>query len=362
MIRFLWKTFWFAAKVLLVFVLVGWGFFAAVKALFGKEIGAGYSGPALTLCALDRDGSAGIIVAGDSRAKTQIDPAVLEERTGLKSINAAEIISLGGDITTFVNALRAQPKALESHPVILLSVTLRGMNDFSMETIPSATLLNWSAFDHARVAAGKPARYWRFFSGQYLPALRREAMHRWRKDGFACEDGVHLSPALVESKGYRPYTGRAREPLAADTGGWMIDGGSWRAFKASLDWLERSPAKAVVIVDAPLEPGWRGKVLDAEWEGVRTRFSGMLQEAVAGRKKVRFLDFTSRPVLDLDTAYFYDGYHFNKEGAGIFTAYLGDVLAREIMPLLEGEVRLDKEATLKSSPPPTARPESDTSH
>ena len=69
MIRFLWKTFWIAAKVVLVFVLVAWGFFAAVKALIGKEIGAGYSGPALTLCALDRDGSAGIIVAGDSRAK-----------------------------------------------------------------------------------------------------------------------------------------------------------------------------------------------------------------------------------------------------------------------------------------------------
>src|SRR6188768_955189 len=177
MIRFLWKLIWFAAKTALVLALMAWGFFAAVKALFGKEIGAGYSGPALTLCALDRDGSAGIIVAGDSRAKTQIDPAVLEERTGMKSVNAAEIISLGGDITTLVNAFRDQPKALESHPVILLSVTLRGMNDLSVENIPSATLWNWSAFDHARVAARKPARYWRFFTGMYLPGVWREAKH-----------------------------------------------------------------------------------------------------------------------------------------------------------------------------------------
>lgn len=331
MIRFLWKIAWFTAKVALVLALMAWGFFAGVKALLGKEVGAGFSGPAVTLCALDRDGSAGIIVAGDSRAKTQIGPAVLEERTGLKSINAAEIISLGGDITTLVNALRDQPKALESHPVILLSVTLRGMNDIAVENIPSATLWNWSAFDHARVAAKMPARYGRFFKERYLPGLRREALHKWRKDGFACTDGVYLSPALTATKGYRPYTGRARDPLPADTGAWLIDGGSWRAFKASLEWLERSPAKAIVIVDAPLDPSWRAKLLDAEWEGLRTRFSGMLQEEVAGRKKVRFLDFTSRPVLDLDTGYFYDGYHFNKEGAGIFTAYLADVLMREIL-------------------------------
>jgi hypothetical protein len=334
LIRFLWRVSWFAAKVLLALALIAWGCFASVKALFGKEIGAGYTGPASTLCALDRDGSAGIIVAGDSRAKTQINPAVLEERTGLNSVNAAEIISLGGDLTTLVNALRRQPAALASNPVILLSVTMRGMNDHSIENIPAATLWNWTAFDHARVALRKPARYWRFLKGKYLPTLRREALHQWRKDGFACGGDVYLSPGLMESKGYRPYAGRAREPLPSDTGGWVIDGGSWRAFRASLDWLDRSPAKAILIVDAPLDPAWRRAALDAEWEGLQTRFTGMLMEEAAKHAKVRFLDFVSKPVLDLDTSYFYDGYHFNKVGADLYTAYLADMLTREILPSL----------------------------
>ncbi len=118
-----------------------------------------------------------------------INPAVMKDRTGLESVNAAEIISLGGDITTLFNAVRTQPTVVDSHPVALVSVTLRGMNDYPVENIPVATEWNWSAYDHLRVFLGKPARYWRFFMGIYLPALRREALYRWRKDGFACNEG-----------------------------------------------------------------------------------------------------------------------------------------------------------------------------
>ncbi|MDB5106094.1 MAG: hypothetical protein JWP91_3783 [Fibrobacteres bacterium] len=329
------KALWLAALAFLVPSMIAWGGFTAVKAYFGHDIGAGYTAPALTLCALDRDGSAGIIVAGDSRAKTQINPAVLEDRTGMRSFNAAEIISLGGDITTFVNALRRQPQALANHPVILLSVTLRGMNDYSVENIPSATLWNWTAYDHARVAAGKPARYWRFLQDRYLPGLFREARHKRKKDGFACADDVFLPRNLVESKGYRPYTGRARDPLPADTGGWIIDGGSWRAFRASLEWLAASPAKAIVIADAPLDPVWRKNVMYPEWRAQEARFAAMLTDEIARHPKARFLDFVTKPILDLDTSYFYDGFHFNRTGADIYTAYLADMLTREILPSLE---------------------------
>gem|GEM_PF-5252254 len=64
MIRFLFKAAWLGAKIALVIARIGWAFFGTIKLIFGKEIGAGYSGPAVTLCALDRDGSAGLIIGG----------------------------------------------------------------------------------------------------------------------------------------------------------------------------------------------------------------------------------------------------------------------------------------------------------
>ena len=309
--------------------LAAWGFFTAVTAVFGDAIGAGYYAPAVTLCALDKDGSAGVIIAGDCRAKIDIDPAVIRERTGLYAVNAGEIISLGGDLTTFVNSLRANPAALASHPLIILSVTLRGMNDFSIENIPMATLWNWTLADHARVAARKPGRYLRFFTGQYLGALRREWNHRRSGDGFACTDSVALPPTLAAARGYRPYYGRSRVTLTADTGGWLLGGGSWRVFQSSLAWLAASQARGILIVGAPNEPAWSRAVLDDEWRGLQAEFSGMLEHEAGRFPKVRYLDFTSTLDIGLDSAAFYDGLHLNAEGAIPYSRRLGDYLVRE---------------------------------
>jgi hypothetical protein len=127
-----------------------------------------------------------------------------------------------------------------------------------------------------------------------------------------------------------------------------------------LEWLDKSPAKAIVIADAPVDPVWRKRVLGQEWDGLQTRFTGMLREEAARCGKVRFLDFVDDPVLDLDTADFYDGYHFNKDGATLYTAYLADMIAREILPSL-GEEETGR-PNAPSAKQQDAPPKTDTAH
>jgi hypothetical protein len=306
--------------------LGAWAFFAAVTACFGEKIGAGFAGPAQTLCVLDRDGSARIIVGGDSRAKDQIDPAVLAERTGLTAVNIGENISVGGDLATFVNSLRGQPAALASRPIILFSVSPRSLNDFAFGNQTSAALWNWNPWDHARAALGKPGSYLRFMRTLYLPGLLREAKHAWRRNGFACEDGVYLPPPMLASKGYRPNRGRSTPSLVLDAGGHRIDGGDWRAFRKSLAWLADSPARAIVIMDAPVEPTWYASPRSAEYRSVEARFSEMMAREARTHGKVVFLDLVSRPPPGLDSSLFYDYTHLNAEGADILSGYLAEYL------------------------------------
>ena len=307
--------------------------FASVRAGLGKQVGAGYAGVENNLCVLDADADAGILIGGDSRAKTQINPAVLEAKTGLRSINIAEIISLGGDIATLVNSLRKYPRILESHPIILVSITMMGFNDQSVENTPMATMFNWTAPEHARIAVREPARYGKFFWTRYLPAVFREIRHIRKKDGYACDENVYRPQSLIDSKGYRPYHGRARYQQVPDTGGYVLYGARWRVFRESLDWLADSQARAVVILDAPIDPVWRRSRPDPRYMEMQTSFSKEVAEEVAEETarhpKVRFLDFISEPLQVADSTHFYDALHFDSTGADIFTAYLGDYLARE---------------------------------
>lgn len=312
-----------------VAVASAWGFFAGVRAVFGEEIGAGYHGPAVTLCALNRDGSSGVIIAGDSRAKTQIDPYVIEARSGIKAINAAESFPFGGDITTFVNSLRANPEALASSPIIILSLSLQGVNDFHLESLPMAGVWNWSARHHARLLARIPGRYLSWFGGKYLPALWRESGHVRRGKAFACTEEVGLPPAQSAARGFRPNYGLSQRPRTPDSAGWMIDNGGWQALLDALAWLERSPARAIVLMDAPNHAEWTEAALGPDWPAWQARFDRELATVAAGRGKIRFLDLTAAPALGLEESQFFDMYHLNSSGAEKFSVWLGDWLSRE---------------------------------
>lgn len=311
---------------------------SALPALFGKDVGAGFSAVERSLCALAPDGSAHILIGGDSRAKQQVMPDVLDSITGLKAVNVAESATFGGDLPTLANVLRKYPRVLESGPVLVLSVSVPGLDDLDFAALSASAVLNWTARDHLRAAGRKPREYFRYLRGWYLPFLKRHLLHRIRKDDFACEEGFRLAPALMASRGFRPDTQRLPPPGPASDSGrrdrrrredFLLDGGRRRAFARSLEWLARSPAKAILLYNAPMTSEWKadpGHAVDVEME---RRLSDLVAAEAARHAKVRFLDFHREHPPELERRHFADNYHLNLEGAPLFSRRIGEYLVRE---------------------------------
>lgn len=322
-----------ATLALLASAILAFAAFAAVPALYGEDVGAGFASVERKLCALDRDGSARLLIAGDSRAKVNLDPRVLDSISGLRAVNIAEVVNFGGDLPTLANVLRKYPRVLEGKPVLLISVSVSGHDDADLSGITASGVLNWSPRDHARVALRKPRAYAHFLTAWYLPFLKRHLVHAWKKDGFACTEEVTLPTALLESRGFRPET-RVADPTRPDPGrkatvtreDFILDGGRARAFEAALAWLAASPARAIVLYNAPLLPGWGerpGEEIDLALEA---EFAGRVSAAAQPHAKVRFLDFTAHPPPELRPEHFADNYHLNEKGAALFSRRLGEYL------------------------------------
>jgi hypothetical protein len=262
-----------------------------------------------------------------------VDPRVLDSLTGLRAVNIAEVVNFGGDLPTLANVLRRYPRALEGKPVLLISVSVPGLNDADLSGITAAGVLNWSPRDHARVALRKPGAYADFLAAWYLPFLKRHILHAWKRDGFACTEDVSLPPAQMETRGFRPE-GRVADPAGPDPKrrhlvsreDFILDGGRARAFAEALAWLASSPARAIVLYNAPLLPGWGrrpGEEIDLAMEA---EFAARMAEAAKAHGKVRFLDFTADPPPELGPEHFSDNYHLNAAGAALFSRRLGEYL------------------------------------
>jgi hypothetical protein len=307
------------------------GALSAVPALFGREVGAGFAAVAQAACVLDRDGSAQILAAGDSRSKSQIIPALISERSGKRCVNIGEVLDIGGDPATLVNVLYNQPALLASHPIVLLSVSVSGVDDASLETASAATLFNFTPLDHALLWARMSDTYPKLFFSRYLPSLKREALHRWRGDGFACDGQVYLPSALQVSGGFRPAEGRdlgsGSWPGMDGPVRWRIDGSRWRVFRKSLRWIDASPAKAVILYNAPFDPEWVRAARGTSFMSKELRFAAQVEAEASTYAKVRFVDFLSRPVPELTHSDFHDFNHLNEAGAAKFSRIMAESLA-----------------------------------
>lgn len=328
-LRFLRRAAW-----ALVFILAAaFGFLALIPSLFGKDVGAGFASVDASLCVLASDGAAEIVVGGDSRAQAQVDPLLLEELTGKRAVNVAEGITFGGDLPTLVNALRGYPQVLAKRPILILSVSVTGFNDLAFADLPAASVFNWSLRDHARAALRRPGKYFPFLFGWYGPYLKRHILHEIRGTRFRCADGARLPPAVLASRGFRPLPPRpdslrlrvGREPRSPSD--FLLEGGRRRAFIQALDWLAASPARAILLYNAPIVPEWQSDpahALDMEMEH---RFADAVAALTAPRPKVRFVDFVRNPLPDLDRTRFADNYHLDAAGAALFTRHLAARLA-----------------------------------
>lgn len=301
--------------------------------LFGRDVGAGFVSAERSLCALGPDGSAEILVAGDSRAKLLLDPLVLDSITGRKTINVAEMVNFGGDLPTLVNVLRKYPRVLEAAPVLIISVSVPGINDLDLDGLTAAAFLNWTPMDHAKVAVRTPARYPGWFFGGYLPYLKRHLTHKWRRDEFACSEEVGLPPGQMASRGFRPDTHHVdpsrphtRRIRTVTRDQFLLDGARRRLFDASLLWLAQSPARAVLLYNAPMLPEWRADPDHAVDMEMEARFATLVSESAARHAKVVFLDFVKEAPPELAARHFADNYHLNREGAALFTRRMGRYL------------------------------------
>jgi hypothetical protein len=319
-----------AALALAAAILFPIAFLSLLPPLFGREPDVAVASVDQAMCVLDADGSAGIIVGGDSRAKNQVIPAVLEEETGKRAVNVGEVLHLGGDPATLINVLRKYPKALEGHPDLILSLTLDGLNDLGFKGTPMATLLNWTAYDHFRVAVRRPKAWPLWMSSWFLPNLGRLCANKWKGNLFACDTGVYRPPALLAEAGYSAVEGKRL------TGFWLcpsirrdylLDGGRWKAFQAALAWLDRSPVRTVLLYNAPIDTAWLRRTDGDVPLEMEARFSDMVAAEAARHPKVAYLDFFRHPLAELDSSMFYDQCHLNRPGAEIFSRRLGRYLA-----------------------------------
>lgn len=315
-----------------------------VPRYLGHEVGGGFEAVEASLCVLDRDGSAKILVAGDSRAKAQIIPAILTARTKRSCVNVAEAVNFGGDLTTLVNVLRRNPQYLASAPALVLSVSQDGVNDLSFQNASMASLLNWTSADHLGAAIRAPFRYLVFMRKHYLPALLRLVRRKYSHGEFTCDGDVRLSPYLIDTKGWRPFQGR---DTAASAGKgtherYLLKGGRWRSMVASLEWLARSPARPILLFVGPVDPSWRASAAGTRALAAEARFSKMVALEAARHPDIHYLDFFQGPPPELDSLHFYNSNHLNAQGSEVFSRILADSLTRVLAaPRIRTRVQAD---------------------
>lgn len=284
------------------------------------------------LCVLNGNGSAEILIGGDSRAKYNLIPSVIEKETGKKCVNIAEPLTLGGDLPALIKILKKYPNVMASHPILVLSVNLESLNDLGYTGTPVATLLAWSPWDHLRVTLQQPRRYTTYFFGDFIPGLKTLWQNKKNGKMFVCQDSLFSSSRLMDLKGYEPLEGRKSDQdlyhWPTDEHRYLLDGVRRRDFEKSLQWLSQSQAKRVILYQAPFDTAWVHKVSGAKSLTIPDQFSEILKQEATLFPKILFLDFYRTDVPNLiPRQHFYDLVHLNHQGAEIFSQYMGKRLA-----------------------------------
>lgn len=302
----------------------------SLPSLFGNEPAIGPSPVEQSLCLLDPDGKADVLVGGDSRALYQLIPSILEDSTQKKCVNLGQWLLLSGDPTSLVNALRKHPEALAGHPTLVISITLDAFNDLAFKGIPIVTLLNWSLGDHLRTLLHRPKAYPLFWFREMLPALGKLARRKWFTKDIGCSRFTFLPRRLAENSGFEPYEGRKTENLwgmPAVERDYLLDGGNWKSFRKSLDWIDHSPIKRVIILNAPLDTSWISAINGPVPMRMEARLCAQMEKEAERHAKATFLDLFTHPLPQIPESLFYDQYHLNHQGAIILSRWLGGILA-----------------------------------
>jgi hypothetical protein len=129
-------------------------------------------------------------------------------------------IHFGGAPTTLVNVLRKYPKALASHLTLVYSITIDGINDLGFKGIPVIQLIQWSPWEHIRVALKRPRAYPTYFLFHVSFEMGKLAWNTLTENQFTCTEDAWYPPRLDQDKGFSPFEGRKT------AGFWLMP--NWR--------------------------------------------------------------------------------------------------------------------------------------
>ena len=229
-------------------------------------------------------------------------------------------------------ALYKHPEFLAGHPTLVISISLDAFNDLAFKGIPIVTLLNWSVGDHLRTWFHRPKAYPLFWIRQMPPAIAKAARTKWFTKEIGCNQFTFLPRRLAENAGFEPYEGRktgnlwGMPSLRRD---YLLDGGNWKAFRKSLDWIDSSAIKRVIILNAPLDTAWIAAINGPVPMLMEARLGAQLKAESERHAKAVFLDLVAHPLPQIPESLFYDQYHLNHQGAILLSRWLGGYLASD---------------------------------
>ncbi len=308
---------------------------------------------------LTAGGRPSLLVAGDSRAASQVIPEVL---AGVLGVAGSEVVNIGtpaGEPAVALAAYREFAPRFSHRPIMLLSVGIWSVNDCLHEGVflGNETLWSLGFIDRWRLTSGAHAIRAVFLPERACAAglIRRcwpdeppDPVTRLILSGVMPGGMVFgRAPASMCDRGYV----RVTEDVTADPEGfarttrgvanlWYIgarlDGIRWRLFEANLDRLLADGVQ-VVLLDTPQHPAVLAALEGTSGAEAADRFHRQLVE-VGERKGVPLLSYDGQVFEGrCQDRLFGDASHVNAAGATILSERIG----RDLRALIDaGRLRL----------------------
>ena len=264
-----------------------------------------------------------VIIGGDSRAERQVIPAIIEARTGRRTVNIA---TTACDLFTLYNGLKKYG-ILSRNAALIVSASILQVNDGAIDPgyISAASVLDMTLLE--KVGLFKDdlrsllVQMMKVFFRQ-ARGLQPEPMDNTLRDqGFLGINGniplplkIRLDPENTNHAMYRNLA---------------LHGARWRVFRDALDRLAATRLRIYIYIP-PASPVWRTYTAGTFFDRGEREFAEMLHAATEGYPNVRVLDFYSEPDARLNDNMYYDIQHVNRAGAAVFTEILMERIGDEL--------------------------------
>jgi hypothetical protein len=269
-----------------------------------------------------------VMVAGDSRAECGLIPRMLAERLGIPKRTVINIGTPACDMPGVLAAYRAYAERLHPDLILLVSVSVAGINDGALQTMIGDETL-WSLRLRERWSMAPPGRV-----VQSLFFAEREWMRRNLTEPLLT--GAPQSDSVAD-QGYRGKTGRHAYPpdvLATELrklgDAWYargaFAGARWRLFRDAVATL-RARGVQVVIVDPPVHPRFSAGIAGTSLAPVDARYHEQLAGYCADMA-IPYLRVTADELHPAEPAdSFISLMHLNRSGAERMSRQVADQLA-----------------------------------